>query len=224
MFSRDRPAEQRRLLGHEPDLPAQAGHGHVADVDAVDPDRARRDVPQARDRARPAWSCPTRTARPGRGSPLPGSSSDDVAQRPGDPAGTRTTRRRARSAPATAADRPGVGRVEDRRPRVDDLEHALDGPGPLAELAVQARDRCRGSPRSPRRTAGTRSASRSRASPSMTWWPGVPEQRGDGAEPEEAHERPEPRPPQRQPRPGRDDACAGRRRSARAPTPRGRSS
>ena len=43
----DRAAEQRRLLGHEADLAAQAGHRHVADVDAVDPDRARRRRPTA---------------------------------------------------------------------------------------------------------------------------------------------------------------------------------
>ena len=43
----DRAAEQRRLLGDQADLAAQAGHGHVADVDAVDPDRARRSRPTA---------------------------------------------------------------------------------------------------------------------------------------------------------------------------------
>ena len=38
----------------------------------------------------------------------------------------------------------GVGGVDDRRLRVEDLEDAGDGAGALAELAVEAGDRRRG--------------------------------------------------------------------------------
>ena len=39
-----------------------------------------------------------------------------------------------------AGHRPRIRRVDDRRPGVDDLEDAGDGPGPLSELAVQPGD------------------------------------------------------------------------------------
>ena len=45
----DRVAEQERVLQHDADLRAQAARGDVAHVDAVDRDRARRDVVEARD-------------------------------------------------------------------------------------------------------------------------------------------------------------------------------
>ena len=103
--------------------------------------------------------------------------------------------------PATRPQRSRVGRIEDRRPGVDDLEHALDGPGPLAELPVQARDRAEARPDGDavQQEPGQRPDAER---PVDHLVPRVPEQRGDGAEPEEAHQRPEPRPPERQPRAG----------------------
>ena len=99
--------------------------------------------------------------------------------------------------------RPRVRRVDDGRPRVDDLEHPLDRPGPLSELAVQPGDR----PEAGRDGHAVQQEAGQRADPELALddlVPRVPEQPGQRAEAEEPHQRPEQRPPQGQPRAGRD--------------------
>ena len=163
----DRPPEQRCLLGHQPDLTAQAVHGHVADIDAVDLDRARRHVPQGEDQPDQGGLAGARRPDQREGLP-PRYSAPRRAGRVGR-AGTRTSRRRADPA-GDGSQRPGVGCIEHRGPRVDDLEHPLDGAGPPGTART-------GSPASPGSGSPSIATPYSRnpvrvpipSVPSMTW-------------------------------------------------------
>ena len=101
--------------------------------------------------------------------------------------------------------RPGVGRVDDRRAGVDDLEHPGDRPRPLAELTVQPGDgaEARGDRDAVQQEPGQRPDPELAGDDLV---PGVPEQPGQRPEAEQPHQRPERRAPQRQPRTGRDHA------------------
>ena len=119
--------------------------GHGPDVDAVDADRARRDVPQPRDEPHERRLARARRADEGEGLARRRSSRSIVAQH--GALGVVPERHAVeRDPPADGADRRASGRIDDRRARVDDLEDARDGAGPLAELPVQRPRSSRGSP------------------------------------------------------------------------------
>ncbi len=108
--------------------------------------------------------------------------------------------------PATRGSGRASGAIHDGRSGIDDLEHALDGAGPLAELAVQARDAAEAAAdRDAVQQEPGQRADPERAVDDLV--PREPQQRGDRAEAQEPHERPEPRPPQRETRARRDHAA-----------------
>ena len=110
--------------------------------------------------------------------------------------------------PRDPLDVDGVGTVLDRRLGVEDLEHAGDRAGALAELAVQAGDRREArADRDPVEQEPGQRPDREGAVDHLV--ARVPEQDGDGGEPEEAHDRAERRPPQREPRAPGDHARRG---------------
>ena len=59
----DRAGEEEDVLLHDADLPPQRGERHLADVDAVDGDAARRRPRRSAAAASRSSSCPRRTAR-----------------------------------------------------------------------------------------------------------------------------------------------------------------
>ena len=96
----DRLREEERLVGHHPDVRPQAGDGEVADVLAVDAQRAGGDVVEARDESRQRSTSRSRCARRARPSRR-GAGAARSGRAPGCRAGTRRrrrgTRRRRRS-------------------------------------------------------------------------------------------------------------------------------
>ena len=207
MFSRTVPPNSVASWATSPICAAQARHGDVADVDAVDPDRARRHVPQARDE--PDQRRLARARRPDQGEGLPRRDRQrDVAQRPGGRAGTRTTRRRARSRPATGPSgrASGASRIVGRVSMISNTRSMAPVPSRNWPYRPAMRAEARPDGHAVQQEPGQR-PDPERAIDDLV--AGVPEQRGDGPEAEEPHQRPERRPPQRQARAGRDDACAG---------------
>ena len=169
--------------------PRRLGDGHVADVHAVDPDRAGGHVPQPRDE--PDQGRLARARRPDQREGLPCRDRQrHVAQDEPVRRRTRTTRRRARSGrrPLGIGRASGASRIVGRR--VDDLEHPGDRPGPLPELAVQPGDRAEArADRDAVQQEPGQGADPELAVDDLV--AGVPQQAGDGAEAEEAHQRPE---------------------------------
>ena len=202
MFSRMVPPNSVASWGTSPICARRLDVVDVADIGAVHPDGPPGHVPQPRDEPHEGRLAGAR--RPHQREHLACRHVEvDVAQdraravvREGDALEL--------DAAGDRAQVHGVRRVVDRRLGVDDLEHALDGAGALAQLAVEPCDR--GEARADRDAVQQEPRERPDRQPAGDDLVArVPEQDGDRAEAEEAHQPAEPRPPQREPRARRDD-------------------